>query len=152
MRRLRVYADTSVFGGCFDEEFDDDSRAFFRDVVRGRFTLVVSPVLLMELRRAPERVQRVLTDLPDAAIEVMDDSVEIRELRDAYLSAGILGPAAVNDAEHIASASVALVDLVVSWNFQHIVHFDKIRQYEAVNLLRGYRPVRIHSPKEVVEV
>ena len=54
------------------------------------------------------------------------------------------------DAEHIASASVAEVDFVVSWNFKHIVQFEKIAGYQAVNLLNGYREIRIYSPKEVV--
>jgi len=56
-----------------------------------------------------------------------------------------------SDAEHIASASVADVDFVVSWNFKHIVHYDKISGYQAVNLLNGYRQIRIYSPREVIE-
>ena len=56
------------------------------------------------------------------------------------------------DAEHIASASVADVDLIVSWNFKHIVHFEKIRGYHAVNLLRGFHQIPIHSPTEVIEL
>ena len=52
----------------------------------------------------------------------------------------------------LAAASVAEVDLVVSWSFKHIVHFDKIAGFGAVNLLHGYKPLRIHSPQEVVEL
>ena len=62
----------------------------------------------------------------------------------------MLEPKSAADAEHIAAATVAGVDLMVSWNFKHIVHFDKIRGFEAVNLLQGYKPIRIHSPREVV--
>jgi hypothetical protein len=61
-----------------------------------------------------------------------------------------VGPASFADAEHIACASVAAVDLIVSWNFRHIVHFDKIRGYHAVNLVNGYNAIPIYSPKEVV--
>lgn len=73
-------------------------------------------------------------------------------MRKAYLAAGVVGPASSNDAAHIAVATVADVDIVVSWNFKHIVHFDKIAGFEGVNLLHGFRSPRIHSPKEVVEL
>jgi hypothetical protein len=73
-------------------------------------------------------------------------------LRDAYLAAGVVGPASAADAEHIAAATVAEVDIVVSWNFKHIVHFDKIRGFNGVNSLRGYRPLEIYSPVEVVDL
>jgi hypothetical protein len=113
--------------------------------------LVISEVTLRELALAPPEVRAVLGALSSEQVEVVPDSEEVRHLRDAYVNAGILGPASSADAEHIAAASVAGVDLVVSWNFKHIVHFEKILAYEAVNLIEGYRPMRIHSPKEVVE-
>jgi predicted nucleic acid-binding protein len=151
MKRFRVYADTSVFGGCFDEEFAEESKLFFSSIKAGLYTIVVSTITLAELRRAPEHVRRVLTELPQEAIETLELNEQIIHLRDAYLAAGILKPENKSDAEHIASASVADVDFVVSWNFKHIVHFEKIAGYQAINLLNGYREIRIYSPKEVVE-
>ena len=150
MKQLRVYADTSVFGGCFDEEFAEESKSFFEDIKAGKFTLIVSTTTLAELQRSPDHVRKVLTQLPEDAVEMLDFSEEITHLRDAYLQAGILKPENKADAEHIASASVADVDFVVSWNFKHIVHFQKIAGYQAVNLMNGYREIRIYSPKEVV--
>jgi hypothetical protein len=82
--------------------------------------------------------------------ELVSLSEEIERLRDAYLQAGVLGPASVGDAEHIASASIAGAELVVSWNFKHIVLYEKIAGFEAVNILHGHRSVRIYSPKVVV--
>ena len=150
MKQFRVYADTSVYGGCFDDEFAPESRAFFEAIRRGRFKLVMSPSVLAELQRVPERVRRIVVDLPEHGIEMIDFTEEVGRLREAYLEAGILGREHQADAEHIAFASVAEVDFVVSWNFKHIVQFDKIAGYQAVNLLNGYREVRIYSPKEVV--
>lgn len=150
MKRLLLYADTSVFGGCFDEEFAEVSRALFEEIKAGRFVVAISTTTLRELRRAPKKVRDLATDLPDEYVARIEPSGEIARLRDAYVTAGVVGPASLLDAEHIASASVAGVDLVVSWNFQHIVHFDKIRGYHAVNLLEGYRPIPIHSPREVI--
>lgn len=150
-RTLRIYADTSVFGGCFDEEFAVASQRLFEEIQAGRFVLVVSPTTLRELDTAPTQVSDVLTALPAGCIESLPPSDEVAQLRDAYLAAGIVGAGSALDAEHIASASVADVDLIVSWNFKHIVHFEKVRGYHAINLLRGYSQIPIHSPIEVIE-
>lgn len=152
MRRLTIYADTSVFGGCFDEEFADSSRRLIEEVKAGRFVLVISATAVEELRVAPERVRQLVAEFPDECTETIELSEEIQDLRDAYIDAGVVGPSSLMDAEHIASATVAGVDLITSWNFKHIVHFEKIRGYHAVNLVQGYHPVPIHTPREVIEI
>ena len=149
-RSRRIYADTSVFGGCFDDEFQIDSLRLFEEVRQGQFVVVVSDVTLDELQLAPEEVRRVLADLPPDQVQIVNTPLESDELRDAYLDARVVGPASSNDAAHIAVATVVGVDMVVSWNFKHIVHFEKIGGYEGVNSLRGYRCPRIYSPREVV--
>ncbi len=151
MKVLRVYADTSVFGGCFDEEFETASRKLFDSINAGRFMLVVSEVTLFELSSAPEKVQNVLHNIDMTKIEVIETTDEIDNLRDAYLDAGILGESSFNDAYHVACASVSLMDMIVSWNFKHIVHFEKIRGFNAVNLLHGYKQISIFSPREVID-
>ena len=151
MKRPRIYADTSVFGGCFDEEFRKESELLFQEIKNGKFILVISGTTSRELNDAPQKVQDVLAGLPPEMVEVIDLSEEIYALRDAYLKATVVGPASQADAEHIAAASVAGVDFVVSWNFKHIVHYEKIRGFQAINLLQGYEPIQIFSPKEVVE-
>jgi hypothetical protein len=147
---LRVYADTSVFGGCFDDEFRAESVRFFEEVRQGLFVVVVSNVTLDELALAPDAVRSVLASLLPQQVEIVGTSPESDGLRDAYLQAAVVGPASSNDAAHIAVATTAGVDLVVSWNFKHIVHFEKIGGYEGVNSLLGYRSPRIYSPREVV--
>jgi len=150
MKQLRIYADTSVFGGCFDEEFEKESNQLFDEIKQGKFLLVISETTERELNDAPSRVQEVLAGLPPEMVETVILSDEIRALRDAYLKAAVVGPSSEADAEHIAAASVARVDFVVSWNFKHIVHYEKIRGFQAINLLHGYEPIQIFSPKEVV--
>ena len=149
MKQIRVYADTSVFGGCFDDEFAGESQRFFQEVRTGRFLLVVSQMTLFELREAPAKVREVLTQLPPETVEIIENTEEVAVLRDAYVSAGVLGESSIQDAAHVAAASVGDVDLIVSWNFKHIVHFEKIRGFHAVNLLKGYRMIEIYSPREV---
>lgn len=71
--------------------------------------------------------------------------------RDEHLKAGVVSNSCKSDAEHVVFASIAGVDFIISWNFKHIVHYDKIRGYQAVNLLNGYKPINFYSPKEVIE-
>ena len=104
MKQLRIYCDTSVFGGCFDEEFKDESLLFFEDIKKGKFILVVSVTVLAELDRAPESVQKVLSTLSENLVEFIEFSEEIANLRDEYIKAGIVGASCKADAEHIASA------------------------------------------------
>jgi len=115
-------------------------------------TLVVSATTLRELDNAPKHVQELLNRVPSENLEIAEFSDEVNELRDAYLTAGVVGSNSLYDAEHIACATVAKVDLIVSWNFKHIVNYHKIRGYHAVNILNGYQPVSIHCPSEVVEL
>ncbi|MEK7250008.1 MAG: hypothetical protein AAB209_06235, partial [Bacteroidota bacterium] len=74
---------------------------------------------------------------------------EVIELRDAYLSAGVVGPKWVDDATHVAAATVARADAIVSWNFVHIVRLDRMKAYNRVNLLNGYGMLTIITPKEI---
>ena len=67
----------------------------------------------------------------------------------SYLTAGILTPKSRNDATHVAAATIARADAIVSWNFKHIVRLDKMKAYNQVNLMNGYGILTIISPREV---
>jgi len=150
MRIQTVYTDTSVFGGVFDDEFMTPSRTFFDLVQRGRFVLLVSDISRKEMAGAPTQVQS-LFDQMLPYLEVVPVDAEVLRLRDAYLSAGILSEKWADDAGHVAAATIGGANLIVSWNFRHIVHFDKIRQYNAVSVLNGYREIDVRSPAEVID-
>jgi len=93
MRKIRVYVDTSVFGGTQDDE--------------------------------------------------------IADLAYGYIMAKVLGEASIGDALHVAAATVAGADLILSWNFKPIVNFNRIRGFNSVNIRMGNRAMTILSPKEV---
>ncbi|MFC1582837.1 PIN domain protein [Planctomycetota bacterium] len=152
MKNMMIYADTSVFGGCFDDEFDKASRTFFNEVKDGKYGLLLSLTTLTELNHAPENVKEVLAGIPIDSIQMIDHSEEVSELRDRYIEAEIVGESSKADAEHIAYATVAGADYVVSWNFKHIVHYEKINGYNAVNILNGYKLMAIYSPMEIIEL
>ena len=76
-------------------------------------------------------------------------TAEAHELSSTYLARRIVPPTYADDGLHIALATIAEVDILTSWNFKHIVHFDKIRRFNAVNRELGYKPIDIYSPREV---
>lgn len=146
---LRVYADTSVFGGCFDKEFDAASLEFFEQVSSGTFVLLISDLAVRELEKAPREVREFYLALTD--YETVSATDECYGLRDAYLRADVLGRASSDDALHVAIATVYRADVIVSWNFKHIVQRRRIHGFEAVNTLMEYRSPEIFSPREIIE-
>jgi hypothetical protein len=146
---MRVYADTSVFGGVFDSEFAAPSMRFFAEVDAGTFSLVTSAIVSAEIEPAPQDV-RDFFERHMAAAEIVHVSEQAIQLQQAYISTGIVTSQAEQDALHVALASVSRCDLIVSWNFKHIVHFDKISKFNAVNVLQGHGQVGIYSPLEVI--
>lgn len=150
MRIPRIYADTSVIGGCLDVEFSSESSHFIEMVRQVRCILLLSEITVAELDKAPAAVQNILLSLPDEAVEKVELTEEILELRNEYMKANILGAEWLDDATHVAAATVARADAIVSWNFKHIVRLDKMKAYNQVNLMNGYGILTIISPREVL--
>ena len=150
-RKWRLYLDTSVFGGVFEagEGRDVASRQVLDAVLDGQAVACFSDTVVRELADAPERVRRLLESLPIECREEIAIDREIRALSQAYLAAEVVGGKWIEDTLHVAAATVARADAIVSWNFKHMVRLDKIRAYNAVNLAEGYGMVQIVSPKEV---
>jgi hypothetical protein len=148
MKTFRIYLDTSVLGGCFDTKYELWSNALVRDIEMGLFTPVVSDLLGLELQGAPPYVKEVYSRVV-ALGEQVTTTPEVDELVAHYQSRAILGSRYENDLQHIALATVYRVDVLVSWNFKHMLRFDKVRLFNAANIEMGYNELRIHSPREV---
>jgi len=151
MTRLpwKLYLDTSVIGGCFDAEFAEDSRRVVEAVLSGRARLLFSEIVEAELLSAPEPVRRLFAELPDSTRERIVFTPEVEALAREYVARGVVPEAWLEDCRHVAAATVARADAIVSWNFRHIVKLDKIKGYNEVNLLNGYGVLTIVSPREV---
>jgi hypothetical protein len=102
-----------------------------------------------ELENAPEHVRSLWQSLVPFA-ESVDVTPMARALQGAYLASGVVGKSSADDALHVAVATTAGCALIVSWNFRHIVHFDKIRLYNEVNVKQGRSEIAIYSPREVI--
>ena len=148
--KARIYADASVIGGCEDEEFAELSGRLMECFRRGEFVLVVSSLTVQELATAPAEVRRHLASVPETHIETVQLGTEARELAEAYIAAGVVMATMRADAQHIAIATVARVDVLVSWNFKHIVNLRRIQGYNSVNLRSGYPMLEIRAPRELL--
>lgn len=149
-RRPRIYTDTSVIGGCFDEEFSNASTQLLHTFKTGDAILVVSDLTLLELQAAPYRVRAALEKIPSTHREDVELTEEAATLAERYIAAGVVVETKRVDAQHIALATISRVDVLVSWNFKHIVNLQRIHGYNSVNLRWGYPLLEIRTPEEVV--
>lgn len=142
--------DTSVIGGCFDKEFAFYSNALFDKIKRGEIIAVISDITVEELNRSPGFVQENFMGLPIDFIEKVVTTPEVIELANSYLKHQVVPQSFRNDALHIAIGSVYRVDILLSWNFKHIVNLNRIRQFNSINLMENYPIIEIRSPREVI--
>ena len=112
---IRVYADTSVFGGVFDEEFARASTVFFDGIRSGRLLLVTSAIVEDELVGAPTKVRQYFEQLLPLMhrAELSEQAIALRR---AYIAEGIVTEESAADALHVAVATVGVCPVLVSWN------------------------------------
>ncbi|MDQ2720599.1 MAG: PIN domain-containing protein [Bacteroidota bacterium] len=146
----RFYFDTSVFGGLFDAEFEEETTLLFERVSLKQIKCVYSNLTETELTNAPEKVRNFFQNLKDDSKEKVLVTPEALKLAQIYVGEKVIGETSLNDCLHIATATLNKVDMLVSWNFKHIVNVYRIRGYNSINLRLGYGTLEIHSPKEIV--
>lgn len=149
MEPLRIYIDTSVLGGCFDVEFAEWSTGLIDDFRAGRLVPVLSDMTAAEVVDAPAQVRELHQEMLLLAGVLLVITPQVVDLVTAYEARKILAARYVADMRHIALATVAAVDALVSWNFRHIVRLEKIRLFNAVNVESGYQALNILTPREV---
>jgi predicted nucleic acid-binding protein len=149
--KQRIYIDTSVIGGYFDEEFEIATIQLFHRIENKDFIIYFSEVNETELVLAPQHIKDVKLKIPTDCIRYIEIDDEVEELAQTYIKEKALGKSSENDAYHIALASVNRIDCLVSWNFKHIVNFDKIKMFNAINMRLGYPLIDIRSPLEFLK-
>jgi hypothetical protein len=148
--KQRIYIDTSVVGGYFDDEFKEATVKLFERLDNNEIVFVISDLLDLELINAPLHVrEHLLNYSPDKfqRVELTEDAIK---LADTYIEERVVGKTSMEDCRHIALATINKVDVLASWNFKHIVNLDRIKGYNSVNLRFGYSMIEIRSPKDLV--
>ena len=139
-----------MIGGCHDDEFREPSMQLFEMFRQGEATMLLSGITLDELADAPPPVRKANSSVPAEHTELLVVSREARELADAYIAGEAMGGANRTDALHIALATLAKADLLVSWNFRHMVNWQRIRACNEVNRQNGHPAIDIRTPEEIV--
>jgi len=150
MTRLRLYFDTSVFGGVYDVEFQEETEILFEMVKNGEIICVYSDLCEFELENAPDIVKEHFLSLDKNQTEFAEITEEINELAEEYVKENVVGQTSIDDCRHIACATINKVDYLISWNFKHIVNVFRIRGYNAINIKNGHIQLDIRSPKEII--
>jgi predicted nucleic acid-binding protein len=149
-RIQRIYLDTSVIGGYYDSEFEEDTRILFEKIKLEQFHVVLSDITEGELQEAPVMIRNLFIELSAGLATKIELTEEAVQLADTYLAEKVVGKTSRVDCFHIALATIHQVDILVSWNFKHIVNVQRIRGYNAVNMKLGYPTIDIRSPKEII--
>jgi predicted nucleic acid-binding protein len=154
LKKLKIYVETSVIGGLIDREppgRHELARAFLDAIIGGdKFDAFVSVLVIDEIMRAPAQlVQAFHAYLSAGSLSVLERTEEADALARRYVTEGVISERDFNDALHLAIATVNGMDLVVSWNFSHMVNVERIRGINGVNMLAGYPQIDVRSPEEV---
>jgi len=151
MIQQRIYIDTSIVGGFFDEIFEKETKQLFQRLENKEVIFVVSTVLLKELENAPSHVKCLLDNYDENSLEKVILTDEAKELANKYIAENVVGRTSLDDCRHIALATINKVDVLASWNFKHIVNLARIKGYNAVNLKNGYQTLEIRNPKDLID-
>lgn len=147
----RIYLDTSVFGGYFDKEFEHWTRILFDKIIQGSFIILYSKLTDAELSNAPEQVKNLLLQIPEKQIEIIEILEEAKELANRYVTEKVVGKSSMADCLHIALATIYDADVLISWNFKHIVNLARIREYNSINYRLGHKILEIRTPREILD-
>ena len=138
--KLRVYLDTSVFSAYCDKRVLDrqaSTREFWKRL--GEFEATTSELAVEELRQADDQALRTRFEELLGNVTVYPVTEEMRDLARCYLADGVFSPAMFNDALHVAAAVLSRQDVLLSWNFKHLVNRRRRAQVNQVNVQRqGY--------------
>lgn len=143
-----IYTDTSVIGGYFDQAFQEATRQLFDQFVRGDDYLMLSDLAFEEVLPGPERVRKVPFLVPAKHRRHIVVTPEAGLLAQEYIRAGVVGENQLEDATHVAAATIYGADVVVNWNRKHFHRWK--REYNQVNERLGYPYVDITDPRKVL--
>ena len=156
MKKIKYYLDTTIFNFVFAEgdiEKKDITLKLFKDLFLIANGIYISDEVIREISRAPEprksQLEGLVRETNPLLLEV---DLEAEELAERYIKEGIIPERYRSDALHIAVAVINGIEVIVSWNFEHIVKLKTRVMVNGVNRLLGYQEIEICSPEEVIEL
>jgi len=157
MKKTKIYLETSIFNFYFTTDSDEKRDAtikLFKEIKQGKYEAYTSATVIRELKKDTEpkrsKMLNLITEYDITIIENISNS-EVKNLAAKYVKQSIIPKKYATDATHIAIASIYELDMIISYNFKHIVK-EKTRIFTAlINATLGYKAIKINSPMEVIE-
>jgi predicted nucleic acid-binding protein len=148
--KLKIYLDTSVFSAYFDDRSPDrkaQTAEFWERITA--FEACTSELARQELEKTPnaDRRKRLLRLLDGMKLHRV--TPDMRQLSERYVKAGVFTPIMINDALHVAAAVLTRQDILLSWNFKHLVNRLRRAKINQVNVSQGLPTIEIIAPPEI---
>ncbi|MDR1915010.1 MAG: PIN domain-containing protein [Synergistaceae bacterium] len=155
MKKLKIYIDTSVISHLQHDDAPERTKetlSFWKKLKTGKYEIVISDLTLREIRHCPQPKQTdLIYYLGEIECDILPDSGEVKALAEAYMENGILTRKSENDCMHIAFASTSECEVIVSWNFKHMVRLKTIQGVRIANAKNGYfKPIDILQPTALI--
>ena len=155
MSNWKVYLDTSVVSYLDQQDAPEkmeETRRFWKLLQKGEYDVYTSDVVIREINNnTPKKLDVLLKYLDAIDYTVVEISENTIKLAEKFIDFGILKQKSFDDCQHIAAAILANCDLIVSWNFKHIVNVKTIRGVKAISTLEGYKDLLIYPPSILLE-
>ena len=155
MRKLKLYLDTSTISHLFAEDTPEkmeDTNRFWEDVISNKYDIFISSVVIDELENCREPKQsQMFAKLNQIQFQVLERTDKVSRLAKEYITGGVLKEKSLADCLHIAHAVVYDCDVIVSWNFRHLVNYKTINKVKIVNAINNYREISIINPTMLLE-
>ena len=155
MRKQRIYLDTSVISHLYapdTPEKMEDTLRLWEQIRAGEYEVVLSQVVFDELAKCDEPkkgyLMSFLEDIPFTVIELDNDTIALAKI---IIGRGVLAEKNFNDCRHIAAALLASCDIIVSWNFKHVVNAKTIKGTKVIAMTEGFKDILIYPPTMLVE-
>ncbi len=148
MKKLKLYLDTSVINFALADDISEEdlkaTQRLCKEINEGKYTAVISEVVLREIKNTRDKSKRdrLIGFVENIQLEEdLEINDEVKMLAERYVNEGIIPLTYWDDALHIALASVNEVDILVSWNFKHIVRHKTRMEVTGVNTMLGYKNI-----------
>ena len=155
MKKPSLYVDTSVFSHLFADDAPDkmtDTRELWKDFVDEKYQIFVSDVVFEELKKCPEPKRgQIFDEMRRISFRGLPGTDEVTELAKEYVNGGVLSEKHFNDCLHIAFAVVYGCDMIISWNFKHLVNYKTINGVKTINAINRYGEIGIYSPTMLLQ-
>lgn len=150
MKKLKIYLDTSVYSALYDDrdKIRQNQTKEFWDNIKN-YELCYSDINLEEINGVTNQELRNKLKILLNKGKRIEESSEVKELSQIYVKEGLIPEKYESDAMHIAFTSVYSLDILVSWNFKHLVKRKTRIGVNLINLREGYKSIEILAPPEL---